>query len=56
MRVNVIGEKVPKEIARMYVDELLKTQPKGKISSVDIIVEDGFLKVKCKFRELKKSA
>lgn len=53
MKVNIRGDKeVPKYIADMYVNELIKAHPERRISSVDLIVEGDFLKVKCQYVQL----
>ena len=52
MRINVIGEQVSDKIVRMYVNELQKAHPEKKISSVDIIGEGDFLKIKCEYEKL----
>ena len=52
MNVNVLGEKVEKAVATQYVKEFLKTRHEKNISSVDLIVKDGFLKVRCIYEGL----
>ena len=53
MRVNILGDtKVPQYVADMYVSELLKAHPEKRVSSVDLIVDGDFLKVKCNYVQL----
>lgn len=52
MLVNVKGENVPQHVADMYVSELLKAHPDKRVSSVDLIVEGDYIKVKCKYVKL----
>lgn len=46
MIVNVKGERVADKIVNMYVNELVKAHPDKNISSVDIIVEGDYLKIR----------
>lgn len=52
MRVNVKGDTASKDVARMYVCELLKAHPNKNITAVDLIVEGDYLKVKCSYAKL----
>lgn len=56
MRIKVLGEKVSDKVVKMYVNELVKAHPEKRISSVDIIVEGDFLKIKCKYEDLDRIA
>ena len=52
MKVNVMGEKVSRDIAVLYANEFVKAHSEHKIKSIDIIVEGDFLKIKCIYDDL----
>lgn len=56
MRIRVKGDRVPENVVRLYVGELVKAHPEKNINEVDIIVDGDYMKVVFTHDELGKTA